>query len=87
MLIAQVPTRDDRNVIAQPAAPIVPAITPDRGWTDTGTTIVICLWLIRQGWGLFSQQQGAEAKMTQSLVAGILEQNKILISILAKREP
>jgi hypothetical protein len=87
LLIGQVPTRDDRAIIAQPPAPIVPAITPDRGWTDTGMTIVVCFWVLRQGWGLFTQQQGAEAKVTQALIAAVLKQNEILISALVKREP
>jgi hypothetical protein len=87
ILIGQVPTRDEQRIIAQPVAPIIPAITPERGWTDTGTTIVVCLWVLRQGWGLFTQQQGAEAKMLQVLITSLLEQNKILISALVKREP
>ncbi len=86
-LLGQIPTRDEQRIIAQPAAPIIPAISTDRGWTDTGMTIVVCFWVLRQGWALFTQQQGAEAKMTQTMLTGILEQNKILISALVKREP
>ncbi len=86
-LLGPIPTRDEQRLIAQPSAPIIPAIGTDRGWTDTGMTIVVCFWVLRQGWTLFTQQQGAEAKMTQTMLAGILEQNKILISALVKREP
>jgi hypothetical protein len=87
ILIGQIPTRDEQRIIAQPATPIIPAINPDRGWADTGTTIFVCLWILRQGWALFTQMQGAESKMTQALIAAVLEQNKILISALVKREP
>ena len=87
LLICQVPTRDDRAIIAQPPAPIVPTPTAERGWTDTGMTIVICFWVLRQGLGLFTQQQGAEAKMTQTMLTALLKQNEVLILALVKREP
>jgi hypothetical protein len=87
LLIGQIPTRDDRAIIAQPPAPIVPNPTADRGWTDTGIAIAVCIWVLRQGWGLFTQQQGAEAKVTQAVIAAVIKQNEILISALVKREP
>jgi hypothetical protein len=86
MLITQIPTRDDRAIIAQPPAPIVPAPTADRGWSDTGIAIAVCIWVLRQGWSLFTQQQGDDAKMTQTMLAAVLKQNEILISALVKRE-
>jgi hypothetical protein len=87
ILIGQIPTRDEQRIIAQPVAPIIPTPTSDRGWTDTGIAIAVCIWVLRQGWGLFTQQQGAEAKVTQALIAAVLKQNEILISALVKREP
>jgi hypothetical protein len=87
LLIGQIPTRDEQRVIAQPVGPIFPPPTADRGWADTGVAIAVCIWVLRQGWGLFTQQQGAEAKVTQDLIAAVLKQNEILISALVKREP
>jgi hypothetical protein len=86
MLIAQVPTQEEQRLVSQPAAPPIPTMPVDRGWTDMGMTIVVCGWIARQAWAMFSQQQSAEAKMTQSLIAAVLEQNKILLTAIVERK-
>jgi hypothetical protein len=86
-LLAQSPTQEESRIIVHPSTPQIPPIPVDRGWTDTGMAIVVCGWIARQAWAMFSQQQSVEAQLNQSLITAVLEQNKILLQAIVERKP
>jgi hypothetical protein len=84
-VLAQIPTREERAIIAQPPAP-TPPIPADFNNRDWGLSIGICALVGMKVWELIKGYHKDDSDLNRELVRGLLDERKILLQALLERK-